>query len=404
MVTTFYPPHVGGIEYHVENLSRQLSKNGHKITILTSLLPKQQLLSNTKYSDGIEVIRVKMHFPLRWIYPSLSSQGFALNVRKTIKQIIKNKHIDLVHVHGHHYYLSWQAIIAARQLKIPSILTIHGLYALSPSNLLGRIEEEIFNYTVFRQELKKVVATIGLTPKIINYAQKYSQSSGSYFNIPNGINSQVFVDNRKNRFIYRQKYGIKNNHIVILFVGRFTSIKGILKLAEAAKLVVEKNKDAFFLFVGGGLLMSELVKTLQPIKANFKIIGWITPDKIHELYLASDIFVLPSKSEALPLTILEAMAAKLYIVASPVGGIPEVLRDYPFKTFIEKINQTKLCNLILRTIEQFEQNAPVIFGQPSEIWCLNNFNWEKITYNVEKVYAAVRDQAKKSRKIYQVCC
>ena len=381
MVTTFYPPHIGGIEYHVENLSEQLVKRGHKITVLTSMLPGKKQSCRDVSPDGIDIYRAKTIFPSNKIYPSLSSQGIALNVQRTVKQIINEKHIDIIHTHGHHYYLTWRTIDTAKRLGIPSILTIHGLYALKPSDGIAQIEEEIFNRTIFTRELNRVDATIGLTKIITNYARKYCLKN-NYFTIPNGVNQKIFTSNRKNRFDYRQKYNISADKIVVLFRGRFESIKGIIELAEAAKLVVKQNRRIFFVFVGGGSLTAELDKILQPIKENYQIIGWTPVNEIHELYLASDIFILPSKSEALPLTILEAMAAKLQIIATPVGGIPEVLEMYPYKTFIKKLDPISI-SMVIVSVAQGHKN---LFSLNQEPEYMKNFDWQNIAFNVERVY------------------
>ena len=116
MVTTFYPPHFGGIEYHVEALSKHLSRRGNKITVLTSMLPNKKLRSWDKISEDIEVSRIKTVFPSGWPYSALSSQGFTLNTQGTIRRIVKKKKIDLIHAHGHHYYLTWRAIATASGL------------------------------------------------------------------------------------------------------------------------------------------------------------------------------------------------------------------------------------------------------------------------------------------------
>ncbi len=93
------------------------------------------------------------------------------------------------------------------------------------------------------------------------------------------------------------KYGIGSEVFVVLFVGRFASVKGVLELAESSKLVVNRIRDVLFLFVGGGPLTSDLVEVLKPVKDNVKIIDWVPYGEVHELYLASDMFVLPSRSE-----------------------------------------------------------------------------------------------------------
>ncbi|HTY74032.1 MAG TPA: glycosyltransferase family 4 protein, partial [Candidatus Nanoarchaeia archaeon] len=164
MTTTFYPPHVGGIEYHVQNLSKELAKKGHAITVLTSTLPGQRFSTYEKDSDEIEIIRLKTIFPRSWPYPSVGSQGFALNVGSVIKKIAREKNIDVIHAHGHHYYFTWRTLKAAKSERLPSVLTIHGLNALNPTDPLAEIGEEIFNRIIFRTELDNATSTIGLTP------------------------------------------------------------------------------------------------------------------------------------------------------------------------------------------------------------------------------------------------
>lgn len=390
MVTTFYPPHIGGIECHVETLSKYLVERGHKITVLTSMLPEENLRSCHEFFNGIDVFRTKTFFLPGWVYSALSSQGFTLNTRETIKRLVKSKKIDLVHAHGHHYYLTWKAINAASNLELPSVLTLHGLYALSPMNALARVEEEIFNNTIFRRELRKVTSVIGLTPSITNYAKRYGPLSKMYFTIPNGVNHKIFSLNHVNRTNYRRKYGIKDDSIIILFRGRFASVKGVLELAEASKLVVKQNAKAFFLFVGRGPLDRQLAEILKPIKENAKIVGWSPANEIHELYIASDIFILPSKSEALPLTILEAMAAQLHILTTPVGGIPEVLQMYPYKTFIRQLSPLDICETILGAITQ--TNERLVESQQRSPKYMENFDWQRIACQVEEVYQKLRGQ------------
>jgi glycosyltransferase involved in cell wall biosynthesis len=368
----------------VENLSTELVKRGHAVTVLTSMLPNMDLPSTEITPTGVEIIRIKIIFPLGKLYASLSSQGFALTARKKIEQIVKEKQIDVIHVHGHHYYLTWQAIATANRLRVPSVLTMHGLYALNPYDPIAHAEEEIFNYTIFKRELSRVKATIGLTPIITNYAKKYGPLSGEYVTIANGVNHQLFIENSKNRSYYRKKYNISENSIVVLFRGRFSSIKGVLELAEAARLVVKENKHAYFLFVGGGTLITELEKALLPIRENSRILSWTPLSEIHELYLASDVFVLPSKSEALPLTILEAMAASLFIISTPVGGIPDVLKTYPYKEFIKKSDSIEIFSKLLQlTLEK--EKIPTFANCFSPV-DLEAFCWKNIASKVEAVY------------------
>lgn len=387
MVTTFYPPHIGGVENHVDNLSRNLAKRGHCVTILTSMLPEGDLPFHEKTGDDITIYRLKTVFPLGWLTASLSHQGFTLNTKSAIEDLVKKIGFDVVHIHGHHYYLTWRALEVLYSLGVPSVLTLHGLFALNPDQGLALIAEKIFNSIIFRRELRKFNAVIGLTPKITRFARRYDSSS-KHYTIPNGINLRLFSSNFKKKRFYREKYGIDSEVFVVLFVGRFASVKGVLELAESSKLVVKRNRDVLFLFVGGGPLASDLVEVLKPVKENVKIIDWVPYSEVHELYLASDMFILPSRSEALPLTVLEAMAARLPIVATPVGGVPDVLHDYPCRIYLSDLSPETISDGILEAISRFRSDPCSLHK------LMEPYDWREIARKVEKVYSAVVSEAK----------
>jgi D-inositol-3-phosphate glycosyltransferase len=386
MVTPFYPPHIGGIEYHVQNLSKNLIKNGHSVVVLTSMPSDMQLKPYEKTSENMEIFRLTTIFPKGQPYLALASQGITLKNQVTIRRIVERRNIDIIHVHGHHYFINWRAIDISKTLKKPSVLTLHGLYALNPSDSLAEIGEEIFNYTIFKRELHNVKAVIGLTSVITMYAKKYGPKVNKYFTIPNGIDYTNFTSNYCNKSNYREKYGIRDDQIVVLFRGRFASVKGVIELAAAANLVLKRKANIVFYFVGGGPLINELIDALKPLGVNARILTWLPFNEIHELYIASDIFILPSKSEALPITILEAMAAQLPIIATQTGGIPEVLRKYPKKILIMKPVPSEICNAIIAMIEQKGQKK---FALENISEYLYLYNWSRIATQVENVYRII---------------
>jgi len=379
MATTFYPPHIGGVEYHVENLSKLLVKKGHHVTIFTSLLPNMKMETFEK-KDGVEILRTKTLFLPSWLHSSLSSVGFIFDVKNKLANIIEERSIDVIHAHGHHYPLSWAALDVASELSVPSVLTLHGMYAINPENPLLRGLEERFNLSFLSSKLKKVSAIIGLTPKITDFIKKYGCPSGNYFTIPNGIDLANFEVTSKSKYALREKYSIPTEKFVILFRGRFSSVKGVLELAEAAVTLSEKNNNIFFVFVGNGPLKNKLKQKLSPIKDNSKILGWTPVNEIPELYLASDFFVLPSKWEALPITILEALASSLYIVATPVGGVADIIEKYPRKTYIRGTSPRQISESLEKALYLFHnENTPRFFD-------VQKFNWENISVEIENVY------------------
>ena len=166
---------------------------------------------------------------------------------------------------------------------------------------------------------------MGLTDQITKYGKMISNNAARYFTIPNGIDTQVFAKNLSSKKDYRKKYGINSDAVVILFRGRFEHVKGIIEFVDAIKLIVQElgpNVEA--VIVGGGTLEGKIRDNADSING-IHILGWQKEEDIHELYIASDIFVLPSRFEALPITILEAMNAGLYIMYTDVGGVSDIL-------------------------------------------------------------------------------
>jgi glycosyltransferase involved in cell wall biosynthesis len=105
-------------------------------------------------------------------------------------------------------------------------------------------------------------------------------------------------------------------------------------------------------------------------------------DRIHELYIASDIYVLPSKWEALPITLLESMAADLTIVATSIGGIPDLLNQYPKKVLIYPPATKFILSGIIDALKMIDRN----FNEECQS-ILKRYSWESITNKILQAYS-----------------
>jgi 1,2-diacylglycerol 3-alpha-glucosyltransferase len=171
-ITPFFPPDRGGLSYHVLNLNTNLINSGNSVsTIATKHLGEK--ISEVNIGSK-STIRISSFYPPGWPYPTLRSFSIPFDLGKKIDSIIKNGNFDIVHAHGHHYPTSWFAIKSAKKHGIPSVLTLHGMYALDPNVLGGRSKlEDYFNRWVFKKYITKTKAIIGLTDQITNYAKLY---------------------------------------------------------------------------------------------------------------------------------------------------------------------------------------------------------------------------------------
>jgi glycosyltransferase involved in cell wall biosynthesis len=141
--------------------------------------------------------------------------------------------------------------------------------------------------------------------------------------------------------------------IRFLFMGRIGHRKGTFDLINAfANLPVEQRRRALLLLAGDGDIEygQKMSKNLNLI-SEISFLGWIDPVKRNNLLTNSDVFILPSYHEGLPMALLEAMGWGLPVITTPVGGIPEVVTSYRNGLLIPPGDVQKLTEAMKLLIE-----------------------------------------------------
>ncbi len=123
----------------------------------------------------------------------------------------------------------------------------------------------------------------------------------------------------------RESLGIKPDAVVVAYVGRMVEGKGLADLLQAAQRIIGTHKDVILLFAGDGPVRQPVEQSAQELGIMSNVIFAGFRQDIPAVLAAIDIFVLPSESEGLPQSIMEAMAASKAVVATLVGGIPELI-------------------------------------------------------------------------------
>lgn len=379
-VSPFFPPHIGGIANLVNNLCRALANYDMNITIITSAKMRENRTTEANFK---KVVQMKsLYFP-GWPYSTLKNFSVPIDFGIRINSIIDQGEFDVVHLHGHHYPITWIALNHAYKKKIPTVLSLHGTYALNPKKVGGKSYlENLFNKIIFKNILAKSDVVIGGTSEIIEYAKRYSSSIIKFKLVSNGVNVQNYRPNLMKKSQYRNKHNLCQDKLVVLFVGRFDESKGALEFANAAKMLLQKHPDKFqVLMVGEGSLEAEIKKVTMGVNG-IQVLEWQPSDLIHEAYIASDIFVLPSKFEGLPLSIIEAMNANLYIVYSNVGGVNDILQGYAKKKILVNPIHEEIYKIL---VENYRDKSITEVHQPSIIYA-QSFDWLMIAKEVADLY------------------
>ena len=334
----FYLPTYGGVEKVMEELAVRQSKE-HEVHVYCCDSDKYKRIGKKEeIIEGIHVHRLPYLFRLSlstFIWPSL------------FFRLLKDQKYDIIHTHvsGHLYVLLVGLVCKLRKIK--HIHTTHCPWtnAFRPKIL----QPFLFLNDVFLNKLSfsmidKVIALSGWELPIL---KKYIKDTKKIKVIPNGVDKILFKKVVNNKF--KKKY--KKNKKLVLFFGRLNPTKGPEKLAQAAIEISKIRKDIDFLWVGPDEGKAEEVKKMIKNHKNMKFIGPIKgKQNIAEMYQSADVYVLPSYREGLPLTLFEAFASRLPVVASPVNGIPYAM-DETNGIFVKYGDISNLKKAILKILD-----------------------------------------------------
>lgn len=323
--TDTYPPYINGVSTSIVMLKRALEKKGHEVFIVTVNSDNMSY----KYEDENKVIRIPgipigiFDYRLTGIYP--------------LRAIEKIKKWDLDIIHSHtEFGVGTFARIIAKQFDIPIVHTYHTMYEdyvhYITKGYFNRTSKKIVEYLTKFYCDQTVSELIVPTKKAYDlFKQKYHVGRNVHI-IPTGIEIERFYsENFKKEEItnLKTKLGFDKNDLIILFVGRMGKEKSVDFLIDAQSYIVKKYKNAKMLLIGDGPYLKEFKTQVNKLKLNdnVKFLGKIPWEEIPKYYQLADIFVTASKTETQGLTVIEAMAASIPVVAIDDESFNTVIID-----------------------------------------------------------------------------
>jgi len=372
-----FGPNDSGIGHHIRNLSEELTKLGCEIHIV---LP-------SKKNDITDVNKVIVHSFKSPLFNSVGGDlAFSLFSTAFVNHICDEYKIDVVH--GQSPSSFGYALMG--KTKKPFVVTLHGASfgeirsynSVSLSDLnLGLLKDAMviqpMEAFLTNIEYKKADKVIAVSKYLADEAKNfYRIKSERIVSIHNGVNLLPFSNS--------VEYG--NSSHVILCVCRLVWRKGVMYLIYAMQQILKEYADAQLIIVGTGEQLTSLKNkvTVLGIENSVHFLGYVSRQQLFSLYAQADVYIQPSLYEPLGIAILEAMSFGKPVIASRVGGIPEMVTNGVEGLLVEPGNIRQLSESVKKIFS--DTSLKKRCGTSARMKVKTDFSWLNIAKKTLAVY------------------
>ena len=378
----------GGLTRHALQEAGFLAKNGFEVLIISSPCSLQEHSAAHLVPESESIV----HRSIPGFQRNFGLFGhFRTYVR--IRQLLNDFKPKVVHTHSPVAGVAGR--LAAASLKIPAVHTYHGLlftgyYGRSKSRLIILLERWLGKYTA------ALLAISNGQRELLAYKYRIAPFEKITV-VPIGIDVTPYGVGASNlwRDQTRRTYGIDNQHVVVAIVGRLVAIKNHRQLIDAIKLAIASMPQLRLLVVGDGEKREELLQYCsnvgishsffpeKPKPADVIFTGWQT--NMPQIMAAVDIVALSSINEGTPLSIMEAMAAGRPVVATKVGGIPEMIQNGYSGILVNEQQSVDFAQALLALATHPELRASM--GENARNFAASHFSAER---NLQEIVAVFK--------------
>ncbi len=311
----------------------------------------------------------------------ISSYRNPLNTSK-LTRLLKAARPDIIHTHG--YFASVIGRLAARRAGTPVILThVHSTYWEYRKRHI-MIERKLSHFT------HKIICCSRAVENFVKNTEKITDNKTIV--IYNGVDEERFSPLKSPTSI-RTEFGMDEETVVVGTVSSLTPHKGHEYLIQAASLVLGTLPSVKFLIVGDGPLRQRLEDQAKNLNIHPAVIFTGTRKDIPEILSLMDVFVLPSHTrEGLGIAIIEAMAAERPVVATDIGGIPEVVNNSETGLLVPPGDPKALSKAIIELLQ--DPSRAKTMGEKGRIRVKEKFTVKKMLSEIENVYQSLVNQRK----------
>lgn len=364
-----YLPNIGGVERYTYYLSKELIKKGHAVTVVTNNVFD---LASYEIQDGIELFRLPCYNVMNGRYPIHKKNRTFYDIDATLCA----KNFDIVIVNTRFYFHSLYGAKFAYKKNIRCITIEHGTAHLTVNNpvfdLLGQAWEHLITAVLKRY----CHEFYGVSKAACAWSAHFKiKSNGVLYNAVDVFEIEELMKNPV--CSYKKELGIPQNATVVAFTGRIIPEKGVVQLVEAFKNI--NKQDAYLILAGDGPLLN----TLKVSDKRIIFLGKIDFNHVISLLNESDIFCLPSVSEGFSTSVLEAVAAKNFIITTKAGGTKELISSEKYGIITESNTVQEVEDALKKAIDDIDYRNSAINEAYNRL--CENFTWEKTAQKVVEI-------------------
>lgn len=371
IAASYFPPHLGGVEFYVYNTAKQLQSLGWKVSIATS--GKTGLRMRKTNYHGLTVYRLPAllklsNTPLNPFWPRM------------LRRIIKQEDIYLVNVHAPVPGLPDMAAAVARRAHLSSAVTYHMLSMAkgkSSVDWLIRLYEQKVLPKMLDSAQVLVCSSDPIREKFLRAHRSKSLT------ITPGVDTVLF------------KPAASLPKDTLLYVGstaRTDKHKGISVLLQAMRRIVKEYPDVklFLVGEGDGRIEYEAQAVKHGIANHVTFLGGKYDADLHDAFRKATVFVLPTFNDSFAMVVLEAMASGLPVVSTPVGAIPTLVKDGASGYLVQPGDSDALAEKLVYLLKH--PKVAAAFGGRGRERSEQGFSWESKARNTDvALQAALHD-------------
>lgn len=398
-LTSSYPRFPGDATApFIESITTHVAALGHEIHVV---LPEQREWNRRVTEDGVH-FHVYRYSPRRswtpWGYSQSLEAGVKLHrslyalapivfysARRTCLALARTERFDIVHAH----WLVPNGLIAAgvsKRLRLPLVVSLHGsdISVAERSTWMGALARRCF---------ASAAAVTAPSQDLLDRARGLG-ATGILQLIPYGADAEAFAVDPSAGDDLRSRLDLRTDEVVVFGIGRFVHWKGFGDLIEAVARARATNPVVRLVLVGDGDLREDLAARADALGLADAVtfVGVAQRDEIPAYLAAADVVAVPSVHfqgyvDGLPNVALEAMAAGKPLIATRVGGLPQVVRDGENGVLVPEHDPNALAQAILRLAADPELRRTM--GARGRVLIVESMTWDAVAERFQAVYERV---------------